>query len=190
MGVEDIGEYAEKVIRIRARQLVGKAGFSKSDCDDLAQDMKLDLWRRLSKFDASKAPFDAFVDRVVRHRVASIIEGRRAQRRDCRRQRSLNDTPQHAGSTSTERGDAVGLDQVYRRTGPPSHSLEDLRDLEVDVDAALSRLPPRLRELCRHLRAKTPTEVSQETGIPRGSLYEAIEELRRHFRDAGLEKYL
>jgi RNA polymerase sigma-70 factor (ECF subfamily) len=190
MGVEDIGEYAEKVIRIRARQLVGKAGFSENDCEDLAQDMKFDLWRRLSKFNPSKAPLNAFIDRVVRHKVASIIEGRKAQRRDFRRQCSLNDTLQNAGSESTERGDTVDQDQVYRRTGPPSHSIEDLRDLAVDVDAVLSRLPPRLRDLCRRLRARTPTEVSQETGIPRGSLYEAIEELRRRFRDADLEKYL
>jgi len=152
--------------------------------------MTFDLWGRLSKFDPSKAPREAFIDRVVRHKVASIIEGRQAQRRDCRRQCSLNDPLQSAGSKSTERGDTIGQDQVYRRTGPPSHSLEDLRDLAVDVDAVLSRLPPRLRDLCRRLRANTPTEVSQETGIPRGSLYEAIEELRRRFEKAGLKKYL
>lgn len=195
MGVKDIGEYAEKVIRIRARQLIGKGGFSETDFEDLGQDMKFDLWQRLSKFDPSKAPLSkaplkAFIDRVVRHKVASIIEGRRAQRRDCRRQCSLNDTLQNAGSEPTERGDTVDQDQVYRRTGPPSHSIEDLCDLAVDVDAVLSRLPPRLRDLCRRLRARSPTEVSQETAIPRGSLYQAIEELRRRFEDAGLKEYL
>jgi RNA polymerase sigma-70 factor (ECF subfamily) len=181
MGVEDIPKYAE---------LIGKAGFTESDCEDLAQDMKLDLWQRLSKFDPSKAPLKAFTDRVVRHKVASIIEGRRAQRRDCRRQCSLNASLQDADHKSTERGDTIDQGQVYRRTGPPSHPLEDLRDLEVDVDHVLPRLPPRLRDICRRLRAKTPTEVSQETGIPRGSLYAAIEELRRRFKDAGLQKYL
>lgn len=195
MGVEDFGEYAEKVIRIRARQLVGKAGFSESDCEDLAQDMKIDLWRRLSKFDPSKAPrskdpLKDFTDRVVRNKVANIIEGRKAQRRDCRRQCSLNDTLQNEGGKPTQRGDTVGQDQVYQRTGHPSRSAEDLRDLAVDVHAVLPRLPRRLQDICRRLRAKTPTEVSHETGIPRGSLYEAIEELRRRFKDAGLEKYL
>jgi RNA polymerase sigma-70 factor (ECF subfamily) len=136
------------------------------------------------------ATYKVFIDRVVRHKVACIIEGRRAQRRDCRRQCSLNDTLQDVGGKPAELGDTLDQDQVCRRTGPPSHSLEDLHDLEVDVDAVLSRLPPRLRDLCRRLKAKTLTEVSQETGTPRGSLYEARDELQRRFEDASLKEYL
>jgi len=182
--------YAEKLIRIKARRLVGQAGFVRSDQEDVEQELRLDLLRRLSSFDPSKATLHTFADRVVRHKIASIIEARKAGLRDYRRQCSLNETLQNADRKSTERGDTVDQDQVYRRTGPPSHSAEDLHDLAVDVDAVLSRLPHRLRDLCRRLRGKTPTEVSQETGIPRGSLYEAIEELRRRFKDADLEKYL
>lgn len=182
--------YAETLIKCKARRLVRRAAFVRSDQEDIEQELRLDLLRRLSSFDPSKATLNTFADRVVRHKIASIIEARKAGVRDYRRQCSLNEALQNADHKSTERGDTVDQDQVCRRTGPPSHSVEDLHDLAVDVDAVLSRLPYRLRDLCRRLRAKTPTEVSQETGIPRGSLYEAIEELRRRFKDADLEKYL
>lgn len=196
MGVEGIDEYAEKVIRIRARQLVRKAGFSESDCEDLLQDMKFDLWRRLSKFDPSKAPHSkaprkAFIDRVVRHKVASILEGRKAQLRDYRRERgSLNDLLGTPDGKPAERGDSVDQNEACRRTGGPGRSAEDLRDLAIDIAAVVSNLPLELRDLCQLLMTETPTEVSRETSTAPGTLYDARRKIRRRFEDAKLGEYL
>jgi RNA polymerase sigma-70 factor (ECF subfamily) len=192
MGVKDIGEYAEKVIRIKARQLVGKAGFTEADREDLAQEMRLDLWRRLPKFDAKKkVKINTFVARVVEHKIASIIEARKAGLRDYRRQRcSLNDPLKTPAGKPAERGDTVDENERWRRTGCPSRSAKDLRDLANDVAAAISNLPPDLRDLCYRLMNQTPTEAAQDAGIPRGTLYESIEMLRRRFEKADLREYL
>jgi len=37
---------------------------------------------------------------------------------------------------------------------------------------------------------RTPTEVARRTGLPRGTLYESIEALRRRFEKARLKEYL
>lgn len=191
MGVEGIGGYAEKMIRIKARQLIGKAGFTRTDCEDLAQEMRLDLWRRLAKFDAKKARLSTFVCRVVEHKVASIIEARKAKLRDYRRQQcSLNDSPKIADSKPADRGDMLDQDATLLRTGGANRPADERIDLSDDIRTVLAGLPPELRGLCRRLMERTPTAVERETGIPRGTLYESIEVLRRRFEKARLKEYL
>ena len=46
-----LNEYARSVIRNKARQLIGKYGFTPDDYEDLEQEMILDLLVRLPKFD-------------------------------------------------------------------------------------------------------------------------------------------
>ena len=43
---DDIDAYAVEIIRYKARQLVGQAGFTVADRDDLEQELILDLLRR------------------------------------------------------------------------------------------------------------------------------------------------
>ena len=49
MGFENrydgIDDYAVRLIKHKARQLIGSAGFTESDRDDLEQDLMLDLLR-------------------------------------------------------------------------------------------------------------------------------------------------
>jgi len=183
--------YAEKLIRIKARQLVGKAGITRTDCEDLAQEMRLDLWRRLPKFDPKRAKFSTFADRVVKHKVASIIEARKAGLRDYRRQRcSLNDPLKTPDGKPAERGDMLDQDATLLRTGGTNRPADERINLRDDIRTVLAGLPPELRGLCCRLMKGTPTEVQGETGIPRGTLYEPFETLRRRFEKARLKEYL
>jgi len=50
---EGIDEYAVQLIKYKARQLVGRVGFTESDRDDLEQELMLDLLRRLPKYNVS-----------------------------------------------------------------------------------------------------------------------------------------
>jgi RNA polymerase sigma-70 factor (ECF subfamily) len=89
---DGLDEYAVKLIRHKARQLVGRAGFVEADRHDLEQDMAVDLLRRLPRFDPRLAKRETFIARIVEHRVATILEAQRAGVRDYRRcARSLDE---------------------------------------------------------------------------------------------------
>ena len=69
-----------------------RSGFTESDRDDLEQEMMLDLLQRLPKYNPDRAQRNTFIARVVEHKIATLIEARKAGLRDYRLCRcSLND---------------------------------------------------------------------------------------------------
>ena len=195
MGVDNsddgIDPYAAGLIRFKARRLVGQAGFTASDREDIEQELILDLLRRLPKYNPKRAQLNTFIARVVEHRLASLIEAQKAGIRDYRRCRcSLNECFEDADGRSVEREDTFDQEDYLLRTGAQSRPSEELNRLAIDVAAVLETLPPELRELCRRLKAETVTEISRDTGVPRGTIYESIKKLREIFKDAGLRNYL
>ena len=195
MGVDNsddgIDPYAAGLIRFKTRQLVGQAGSTASDRDDLEQELILDLLRRLPKYNPKRAQLNTFIARVVEHRVATLIEAQKAGIRDYRRCRcSLNDRFEDEDGRSVERAETFDQEDYLLRTGAQSRPSDELSALAIDVTAVLEGLPPELRNLCRGLKAKPVTEISRDTGVPRGTIYESIKKLREIFEDVGLKDYL
>ncbi|BBO66363.1 hypothetical protein DSCA_02930 [Desulfosarcina alkanivorans] len=195
MGYENryqgIDDYAVRIIRYKARQLVGRVGFTESDRQDLEQEMVFDLLRRLPKFKPERAQRNTFIARVVEHKVATIIEAQKAGMRDYRLcSFSLNDRFENEEGGSVERIDTINQDDYLQRTGKLSRPISDLRGLSIDVRSAVEKLPPELRKLCKRLQVESVTDISRDTGIPRGTIYESIKKLRTLFEDAGLKDYL
>ncbi len=188
---EAVDEYAVRLIKYKARQLVGRVGFTESDREDLEQEMLLDLLRRLPKFNPKRAQRNTFIARVVEHKIATIIESQKAGMRDYRRCRcSLNDRFDDEEGGSVERMETIDQEDYLRRTGKLARPAWELRDLSLDVQKTIEKLPPELRELCKRLDTDTVTEISRDTGTPRGTIYESIKKLRAIFEDAGLRDYL
>lgn len=195
MGYENryqgIDDYAVRIIKYKARQLVGRVGFTESDRQDLEQEMVFDLLRRLPKFKPERAQRNTFIARVVEHKVATIIEAQKAGMRDYRLcSCSLNDRFENEEGGSVERIDTINQDDYLQRTGKLSRPISDLRGLSIDVRSAVEKLPPELRDLCKRLQTESVTDISRDTGIPRGTIYESIKKLRTLFEDAGLKDYL
>ena len=188
---DGIDGYAVGLIKYKARQLIRQVGFTTSDRDDLEQELILDLLRRRPKYNPKRAQFNTFIARVVEHRVASLIEAQKAGIRDYRRcPFSLNDRFEDAEGRSVERMETIDQEDYLLRTGAQSRPSDELSALALDVAAVLEALPPELRELCRRLKAESVTEISRDTGVPRGTIYESIKKLREIFEDAGLKDYL
>jgi len=184
-------EYAVRLIRHKARQLVGKYGFDQSDLEDLEQDLMLDLLRRLAKFSPARAKRNTFIAIVLEHRVATIIESRKSAMRDYRLCRcSLNDPLEDEDGHIIERTETIDQEDYMLRTGRLSRSAAELRDLSLDVRKAMEQLPLELRRLCQLLTTYTVTRISYETGISRGTIYDLIKKIRAIFKDAGLQDYL
>jgi len=185
-----IEEYAVKLIQHKAYQLVGNAGFTDSDREDIEQDLLMDLLSRLPDYDPELAERATFITRIVNRRVARILEKRSAWRRDYRlNEFSLNENDWE-DDNSVERHENIGEDEYLLRTGKQELPTNDLRDLIIDVNRVLEILPPEFRDLCERLKTKTVAEVSRETGIPRGTIYESIQKVRELFQNAGLKDYL
>ena len=68
--------YARDLIRHKASKMIGKCGLTYDDCEDLEQELYLDLLLRLAKFDPDKASLNTFMARVVDHQVSKILRHR------------------------------------------------------------------------------------------------------------------
>jgi len=73
---DGIDKYAADLIRHKARQLVGKAGFTEDDRPDLEQELMIDLLQRMRHFNPAKAKKTTFMARIVERHISTILEAR------------------------------------------------------------------------------------------------------------------
>jgi len=188
---QEVNEYAANVIRYKARQLVGKAGFTESDRDDLEQEMMLDVIARLPKFDPNKATQKTFVARIIERKISKLIRHRTSEMRDYRREAfSLNASIEDGDGGSVERGDLVSQENVDPTVAVNSRTGVDEMAFLHDLQSVLSGLPDHLRRLCKILKTGTVSDAAREMGIPRTTLNDHVRKLRSLFEDAGLKEYL
>lgn len=165
-------EYAATLIRVKARQLVGRYGFARSDREDIEQDLILHLLQKLRHFDPKRGSENTFVSRITNRKIASIIRQRTAAKRDFRRLTLIED------ATERDRDDAWSV-------GP-----ESTQDLEIDMTDAIRRLDSDSRRLCGLLRTGSITEAARRMGITRDAARGRIANLRKLLTDSGIEIYV
>jgi len=195
MGLENcftgLDDYAVRLIRHKARQLVRRPDFSESDRQDIEQELVLDLLRRLPKYRPERAQRSTFIARVIEHKIASLLHDRRAQKRGGgRRTRSLSDEGTDDDGKAVELGDTVSEDDYFRRTGAQPLCAAHACDLCMDVEAIVAHLPPRLRKLCHLLKSMPMADAARELSVPRTTLYDDVGKVREIFEDAGLQRFL
>ena len=147
--------FAARAIRYKARQLAGRHGFSRSEREDIEQELRLDLLRRLSKFNPAIAPWNVFVRTLVERQTATLVAQRRTR------------------IWTTD--DAVLL--IESRAVP--------LDTVLDTKTVLAQLPRRARALCERLKQHTVAEVARQLSIPRSTLRGDIARVREQFQRAG-----
>jgi len=188
---QGIDEYAARVIRHKARQLVGTAGFTKSDREDLEQEMMLDVLQRLPKFDANKATHKTFVARIIERKISKLLRHQASEMRDYRRESySLDERIDDGDGSTVARGETIAQEELDRRLGRRKRSDQEEWELAHDVAATLARLPEHLRRLCELLKTGSISEAAREMGVPRTTLNDHVKKLREIFEDAGLRDYL
>ena len=114
-----INSFAARLIRRKARELSSRPGFSSSDRDEIEQQLRLILLKRLDKFDPAVAHYNAFVTTVVERYSATILEHRRAESRSHRRYGgSLNQMVDDGDGNQIEMGATIheGQPSAGRRT--------------------------------------------------------------------------
>jgi len=193
---EQILPYINRVIRLRAFTMIGSYGFTKSDRKDIEQDLWLDVLQRLEYYDPEKSSPRTFINRIIRNKVASIAEFRKASKRDYRVPVFSLDQPVLSGSEEENPDDApefhefVGQDEVLFITLQIARSLVEIQDMKLDVNRVIEELSPNLQKICELLKEDSFTEVAEKLQIPRTTLYERRNQIRHYFEQRGLADYL
>ena len=187
---EKINRFAHGIIRRKIKQIIGRAGFTKQDRQDLEQELILRLLKSLSSFDPGQSHLNAFTTTVIERFVANILRDKQAEKRDHRRIGSLN-VPIDMGNDGVgELADLISQREYDARRDRHPRDAEALAQLVHDVTEVMACLPDDLRELAERLKSQKIFEISREKGIPRTTLRGSVNRLRRHFEDGGLADYL
>lgn len=188
---ETLTKYTMKLVQCKARQLVGKAGYTWDDLEDIEQDLTRHLLACLSKFDPAKATLNTFADRVVASRVCDLLRHRSAEMRNRGREAfSLNE------EVETEDGaleiiESISQDEIDLRTGRCNRPVAERAHLQMDLNAAVAGLSPELRQVADMLRTQSVAEVARDLGIPRRTFREKhLAQLREVFAASRLDDYL
>lgn len=182
-----VDDYAVRIIKHKARQLVGRYGLTFFDREDLEQELMIDLLQRMRHFNPAKAKKTTFIARIVERHIATILEARHAQCRDWRLCRvSLNTPHENDRGDTRELIDRVDSEGTLRPCQPDTREIE-INNLRMDVARVLDTLPEDLRDLCERLRESNMAEIARETGVPRTTLYDKLTRIREAFREAGLD---
>jgi hypothetical protein len=112
------GQFAADLIRRKARELCRLSAFQNCDRTDIEQELRLLLVKRLPKFDASIAHFNAFVTTVVERFCASLIEHQTAKSRSPKRNGgSLNQTCTGTEGKVSQAANQIEESHTSNRTG-------------------------------------------------------------------------
>jgi len=175
-------EYVARLIEVKARQLVGQAGFTESDRKDLEQELTLHLLEHLPEYDPRRSSRHTFIARLVEHKMASLLRYRLAGKRDpARVERSLDEPVTDAAGAQ--------VDTASTMPGPEGEP-GTVQDAAIDLADAVLQLPPHLRALCERIPEATMQEIADELGVTRRTVYRWIDEIRSRFEDAGLDDYI
>lgn len=190
LGRELTEGFAAGLIREKARQIVRRAGFSKSDMEDVQQRLIEHVLENVAAFDPAQGHFNVFVKTVVERYTVNILRDARAAKRDRRETCSLSTIVDEDEYGPVELSETVGRHELDSRLGVATREPHDTADMVMDVAEVLSRIPPELRELCERLKHASVSEISRELGVPRTTIHDRIKKLRKHFANAGLRDYL
>ena len=185
-----IDHYAAHLIRYKARQLVGKGGWTDDDRPDLEQELMIDLLRRMEHFDPHKSHKHTFMTRIVERRVATLLAARYARCRDWRQcTTSLNAPIPDSADEVTELVEQLGSEGQWVDHEHVAQAQRE-QDMRLDMARTIAALPEPLRQLCIQLQSHNMAEIARHMGVPRSTLYRQLTQLREALRAAGLEEYL
>lgn len=169
-----IDDYALARIDYRVRQLAERFNLPQDQQEACRHDMVVELLSAFRRFNPDKAKRETFINRVLDLFVKYTTRVR------CTHRRRPSDNPIHFDDI------APGYQPVIN--DPPTGQIDEQGrcELRIDMDAAVARMPSRLRRVCRLLMKFDPAEAAKQLGICRQSIYRNIWEIRGYLAGAGL----
>lgn len=181
-------DYARTLIQVKARQLIHKPGFSRSDRADIEQELTLHLLSQAKQFDPARGSVNTFVDRVVNSSARMLMRGRSRLKRapaPGATLQSLAVMVEVPGEPPTPLWQALLPEDLERRTGATSVSPAVIAENAEAVAHAMRSLSPEQQEICRRLMDGTVTSVARDLGVSRRKLRAALVAIREQLERAG-----
>ena len=171
-----LSTYAQDRIRFHANRLSRKAGFDRSEREDLEQELAMDLLRALRRFDPTRSSLPTYISRVIYRRCCTLLRDSRKPMR-------------HLGSLGERAGDQLIRDERHRMTGyEPDRfrpTVEDKETAEL-VQQAVSQLPDNLKRVALLLMTHTQAEASRVLGVSESSIHRSRQKIRKRLARLGL----
>lgn len=175
-------DYARTVIRVKARQLVRRPGFSPTDLGDIEQKLAAHLIVQARNFDAGRASLNTFIARVVDSAVAMLLRGRGQLKRapsDGVEIHSLEVMVEETGEPPTPLWATISLADLDRRTGGLSQPDTAIFENAEAFAAAMESMSPEHRDICCRILG------GSRAGLSRRKVRAAMVVIRQHFERAG-----
>jgi RNA polymerase sigma-70 factor (ECF subfamily) len=185
-----INPYALACVRYHARRLINHPCFTPDDYEDIEQDLVIHFLLEWPKFDPTRSSERLHISMIIKMRVIYLMKEAEAQKRGGRRRPdSINRSIFDDDGNEVEWLDTIASDAGL--WGDAYLGWNHLSaDLRLDIDRAISQLPPPLADICERLKTSTITDVARETGIPRTTINDTIKKLREILGKRGLRIYL
>jgi hypothetical protein len=181
-------EYARTLIRVKARQLVRRPGFNRSETGDVENDLFLHLLNQAQQFDPGRGSINTFIARVIDSAVAMLVRERRRGKRTPASGvvvQSLEVMIDQPDGPPAPLGATLSQADAERRTGGKSTSGIDQFELADDVAHLIDALPPELQVVCRARMNRNRSETESDLSLSRRDYDAAIEQIREHFSRGG-----
>ncbi|MEO2026662.1 MAG: sigma-70 family RNA polymerase sigma factor [Fuerstiella sp.] len=185
-----LGRFEFGIVKRKVRQIVGRAGYTRQDKEDLEQELLTRLLQGLRSFDPDVAHRKSFVTAIVERAVATILRDAEAQKRDHRRISSLQRLVDLTDEGPTELAETIGDREYNGRRCRDPRSDEDLAQLVTDLAEVIDSMPGELRDLAERMKTQSISAIAREIGVPRTTLNDAVRRLRQRFEQTGLRDYL
>ena len=186
------GEHDAELVRIArayASGLVGNYGYTIHDADDILQSLIIAGSMALPTFDQSKAKRSTYLCEIIRCKVIDLAKHACRQRRDKRREAcSLDAEWPGDESGETRWADLIEIGNTITEDGCGRNDRSDLHGLRMDLEDALSDLPPHLRELCRLHSEYDSEDARRMAGMAYSTHHRAIKRIREFLERRGFEQ--
>lgn len=174
------------IVRRKARSLVGCAGLTPQDCEDVEQELFLRLLRPLWDRTPTGPGRLAYVQRLVDRFALNLLRDRQRGKRDPGPIASL-DAPL-AGDDAKDLGDTVGARERDAVRGTAPRDKIELWELTLDVAAVLERLPDDLRAIAVGLMNERLAALARRLNVPRSTLHDRARGVRDRLADENLDE--
>jgi len=174
-------------IRIKAKQLCRRTDVSRSDLEDLQQEMRQYLLEKAHLFDPERGNVEAFVTNAINTWAALYLRRQdREKRRDTYRAASLERTSVECDGDLRPLGETILEEEGHRHLQTEFRSDIEQFELREDVQHVLAGLSQDDRDLLAHVAEHGMRSAARARGTSYRQIRKAMKRIRAVFEKAGL----